>query len=196
MDFQTVSIEEEIDTSVHSLPVTDRALALRLVILICLQRKDYVAVSHVIEKTKLHPGALFTGQFDRGVVTNKDLVKRLGICYKLYKAAFKEKHKRLPRLIQDEGCLPQVVIHAPTNSSTGNHIWFKIKKIPCYKEQMQEYLKLAVAFNNSILEEAGFGPYTLEESTNREKMSKVWEQAVRTKKTKGRIPAVVLAGGY
>jgi hypothetical protein len=164
MDSDAIKVKEAlpVDTSVLNLPLDIRISVLRIIMLNRLQAGDYTGVTHLIEKTKLHPGDDFTRLFERGVLTFMQLRDKIGgIVYFLYKAAIAEGHTRLLKLIQDEGCLVHVSTYADRfqDMETRNHA----QENPHHEEQYDNYLDIVTAYDNSRLIQVGKGPLTKEQ---------------------------------
>jgi hypothetical protein len=184
----TIKVEEtvpiDIDTSVLTIPQNKRINALRIIMLNRLQEKDYTSVTHLIEKTKLHPGDLFIDQFERGAIIGKQIYYKIGgITYFLYKAAMQEDHKRLIRLIQDEGCFEHVSIYANSvfNDLT---VTLHVIKNPQYNEQYEKYIDMVNASDNDLLIAAGKEPLSKEEweesyTRARNEICDEWQERIR-----------------
>ena len=152
----------EIDTSIHELSVEKRAFVLRIVMVLALFRKDYEAATHILEKTKLHPGKFFVGYFDKGPVLGGDIKnKKRGVSYCLYKAAVAAGHKRIIALLRDEKGLAQIYVYARCFNDRDTASL--VEQDPGFKEQYDEYCKETVAQRNGLLKQIGKEPLTREQ---------------------------------
>lgn len=142
---------DSIDTALWALPIATRAFVLRLVLLNCVQRQDFAAVSHIIEKTKLHPGKFFVDLFDIGPIIGGHIylakLNIVGYSGKFYQASHAAGHKRLIRLIRDA----QSLYHA---YYFGRLYFFGhgevAKNHPDFKAQEEAFRKMVEAHHQSI----------------------------------------------
>ena len=169
------------DTSVQTLPVEARVQALRIVMVHRLMNHDYRAVTHLLEKTKLHPGEEFVSHFERGGLTKKEALtnSKCSVVYNLYLEALgcswegpsrgerappsiKEPHKRAIQLLDDEGCLAQVYLYGILALGS-KYVRKDLRKNPHFDEQYQQYEDIVFAQYNSFLIQEGKKPLTKEE---------------------------------
>ncbi len=109
---QVAQEQEERSLSTVFSEVTQR-FVIRLVIFNCVQRGDFEGVSHLIEKTGVHPGRFVIDLIETGPVIGVYYYLRqqnigvFGYSYLFYKAAIHSGHRLLIRLIRDSQSLCQ-----------------------------------------------------------------------------------------
>lgn len=141
------AIEKEIDTPLTSLTDRETAFVLQLVMINCVKRKDFVGLSHIIEKTKLRPGSCILPCFETGMVKGWQYCQakegKGAYCYRLYKAAIEARplHKRTVGFLSHLKTLAQVALFADAlhDSRVEGHLVDN----PFYSEQHDAY-ELAV----------------------------------------------------
>ncbi len=140
--------EERCLSAVHS--EATQKFVLRLVIFNCVQRGDFEGVTHLIEKTRVHPGKFFTDLIETGrpvimlyYYLKKFNVGVFGYSYLLYKAAHQAGHKLLIRLIRDAQALGQAEAFASLYEDSA--MAYVIREHPDFQVQKKEYENLMAA---------------------------------------------------